>query len=798
MSADALRYLISNRGGLSGGPFPSVEGRFHVVRGRFDSMMADVIEKFETKTGFDKPNRAIMSNIVREAFGEETGDQSAKALAKAWGDTAETARRMFNEAGGAIGKLDGWGLPQAHDAAKVYAMGRDAWVDYVLPRLDRSKMIDNETGIPFGANSIQQVLGTTWEDISSRGLVNSHPDQQLGAGAMATRRADSRFLVFKNADAWMEYQGQLGKSDPFDAMLGHLDGMAKDIAAMQILGPNPAAQFNWLKRMAEIEANQERARQGVEKAVTKATGILSHAQAMWDGYTGSGNVPVNEKLAATAQATRSYLIGAQLGSAILTDMPSAPFFGSIARAFAGIGAKGDMLQLAKLLADPEMRAIARRMEFINDTARDGLVSSTQDSLRLLSVGERSAEGLNALARKLPPFTLRMSGLSGLFEARRQSFRLSFMGAVADAAASGKSISDLAAGGGEGRWLATELQARGFTEADWAKIGAAEPWTPRPGASFLRPSDIEKTAGYELAARVGEMVANMEQYAVPVSGSLWTRAAMANLGKPGTVPGEVLRSAALYKTFLLNAHWLFGNEIGMRALRAAPDWVPAGVAYNSGRAAWAAASVAALTLAGAMTLQLKAIARGEDPIYMGSPKFWGAALLQGGSLGILGDFFYSSQSRTGHTMGVVGAGPLGDLAADAVDTVKDYGAALHAEGAASADPNDYAAQAQVQHAHEIAARQSITDVRKYTPARLDLVGAHAVQQAGAGAPAGGRGPRRAGELRRRPRASADGNGTVAVLADRIAASGPRPRSQRGLDPAGRPRPLTRRVHSREAP
>lgn len=100
-----------------------VAGPYRAVRGKFDAMMADLIEKFETKTGFDAPGRAHMDNVVREAFGEDTGDQAAKALAQAWDGTAETARHMFNAAGGAIGKLDGWGLPQMHDPVTVRRAG---------------------------------------------------------------------------------------------------------------------------------------------------------------------------------------------------------------------------------------------------------------------------------------------------------------------------------------------------------------------------------------------------------------------------------------------------------------------------------------------------------------------------------------------------------------------------------------------------------------------------------------------------------------------------------------------------
>jgi hypothetical protein len=37
-------------------------------------------------------------------------------------------------------------------------------------------------------------------------------------------------------------------------MMGHIDGMSRDIALMEILGPNPAATVRWLKDMIEKSA----------------------------------------------------------------------------------------------------------------------------------------------------------------------------------------------------------------------------------------------------------------------------------------------------------------------------------------------------------------------------------------------------------------------------------------------------------------------------------------------------------------------------------------------------------------
>lgn len=694
-AAKALPLLMRNKAGFSGARGISAEGQSLAIRGLFDAQMADLAEKFETRTGFDTPNRALLGNVVREAFGEATGDASAQMLAEAWSGTAELARQMFNEVGGVIGKLDKWGLPQAHDAAAIYRAGKAPWIAYTAPLLDRAKMIDAATGAPIAAERLTApdgVLSRIHDRIVTHGLIDRYPPDHGGVGMLANQRAAERFLVFKDADSWTRYQQQFGQGDAYAAMLGHLDGMAHDIGLMRVLGPNPEAQWQWLKAFATREAAIEKMR-GNAGAEDAANRYINRAQNMYDHYTGSASLPVDAKLAAWGGGIRSYLNGVDLGSAILTDMPSAPVFGAMARSFLGVKLQGDMGQLAALLADPGMRAIARRSGFINEVSRDGLMGVTQDSLRSMSAGEKTISGMNSFARKLPASVMRMQGLSGLFEARRRSFRLSMMGALADAA--DKPLATLAAGSSTERALAAELDNRGFTDADWNAIRATPAWQPRGGVSFMRPQDVADTAGQDLALRLGEMVLNGEQYAVPVSGSLWTRAALIGGARPGTVMGELTRSLTMFHTFAINMMYQYGEEIFLRSLQRFPTSQLGRAGYMG---AWGAGIFGALTVAGGMSLQLKRIARGEDPLPMNTPEFWGAAILQGGGLGIVGDFLFSKTARNDKSAPIVAAGPTGQLASDAADLTIGEGKDL-----VTADKHPRRHDAEVKRiAHDVAA------------------------------------------------------------------------------------------------
>ncbi len=71
----------------------------------------------------------------------------------------------------------------------------------------------------------------------------------------------------------------------------------------------------------------------------------------------------------------------------------------------------------------------------------------------------------------------------------------------------------------------------------------------------------------------------------------------------------------------------------------------------------------MTVMGALAVQMKAIAQGKDPRDMTDPKFWGAAFVQGGGAGILGDFLYAPLARYDQSLGQSLLGPTVGLADD---------------------------------------------------------------------------------------------------------------------------------------
>tara|TARA_B100000123_G_C25448010_1_gene304717 strand:- start:37 stop:549 length:513 start_codon:yes stop_codon:yes gene_type:complete len=67
--------------------------------------------------------------------------------------------------------------------------------------------------------------------------------------------------------------------------------------------------------------------------------------------------------------------------------------------------------------------------------------------------------------------------------------------------------------------------------------------------------------------------------------------------------------------------------------------------------------------GALALQLKEMSKGRDPRPMTDAEFWTAAFLQGGGLGIYGDFLFADVNRFDRGLAETIAGPVVGFAND---------------------------------------------------------------------------------------------------------------------------------------
>ena len=615
--------------------YSSITQREGSVKGEAFGEMNRVLGEFRRNIVGEVRQKATLNNMVREVFGENTGDASAREFAKAWQAASELLRKRFNRAGGAIAKRTDWGMPQNHDQIAITKAGYTAWRDFIGDRLDRDKMIDEQTGLRFSDEKLELVLTDVYKTISTDGLNKLIPGAQGYGKSLGNRRQDHRFLSFETATGWLEYQKKFGDANSFDTMISHITNMSRDISLMEILGPNPAATLQFLKQTLVKNAKTEKAVKQAKAADTKIDNLYMFV-------TGKNNSPVNGFWASTFAGTRQLLTAAQLGSASLgaiTDLN----FQRMARSFAGLPQtstlNGYLKQLAPL-GQREKGELAIRLGLI----AEGWTSLAAAQMRY--VGDVSGP---EVTRRISDFVMRASLLSPMTSAGRWAFGMEFLGFMAQSR--NLRFNEL-----EPNFKRT-FERYGLGESAWNQIRSTDLYNFE-GATFLRPADIRArtdltTSQAEfLTTRVLEMVNSETNFAVP-STNMRGKMMLQGDTRPGTVSGELARSFGMYKGFgvtLVNTHLIRGmSQEGVR-----------------GKGTYFADLLISATLMGGLALQLKEMSKGRDPRPMDTQEFWGAAFLQGGGLGIYGDFLFADRNRYGGGLKETVAGPVVGVVDDALN------------------------------------------------------------------------------------------------------------------------------------
>jgi hypothetical protein len=434
----------------------------------------------------------------------------------------------------------------------------------------------------------------------------------------------------------MAYHETFGAGTAYDAMVGHMEGMARDIAAMEILGPNPDATLEWVKGTLRQSAGIDRSPDS--KGVDAAKKATKEIDELWGEYRGANLEPRNRTLALTFSSLRSFQVATKLGGAYLTAVSDFAFQ-QARRSFNGLGQASVLPQYLKLMR-------AGSIEDQKLAVRRGLIAEEWAQRTAAQSRYLMEELTGEIPRRLASGVLRLSLLARHTQAMRWAYGMETLATYTEQA--GKGFDQLEPKLREG------LQRYGIDAAGWDALRSASMDLDR-GVEWISPHNLEDR---ELASRFMEMVHEETDIAVPVA-DLGTRAVFNSKLERGTVLGEVGRSAILFKSF--------GVSVVLRQSREILAMQPATAARYAG------GLIIGTTLMGALAMQLKALAAGKDPRPMNdtpfwdddkgamssNPGFWGAAMLQGGGFGIYGDFLFASQSRAGGGFAQTLAGPLVD-------------------------------------------------------------------------------------------------------------------------------------------
>lgn len=658
----------------------SVAGRVKAITESFMTEMYRGLEPFLSKLDFRKLTAEEELGLARLLMQEERPGKEnhfdpslmseAEYLASQYRLASDMAFTRANEAGADIKYLKGR-IPQVWDSHKTRYFGlsaaekleyfrpgistarrnrlraksQEGWVESMLPKLDRAKYLDPETGLPLDDKQITEVMRDVWLTLATHGLAKE-PGLAIGDGpSLAERLAAHREIHFKDAESWIEANRETGAKDLYQAMIGDLRQKAQSIALMEVFGPNPEQGF----KTVDAYAKSQQAHATLDGRDGSTINGLMMDELM--GKTASAQEDRFDIANRTMQGLRNYITAAKMGMLLLSQVNDIATFRAIAQSD-GLDTGRAMSVALKMLnpLDGADREIARKQAILAQSVINDV------ALRY------GAEQTQSMSRKMANWTVTLTGAEHWTNAMKQGFQTLIGSHVHDYRV--QKFEEL-----QTRFRKM-LERHDISAGDWDIIRTAE-GIDLAGVKTVTPYIVQRLthpldrfeggrAGTEAsrelklqvreaATKYGAMLAEEADTAM-LSPGVREQAIIHQSTKPGTLWGEFARSMMLFKTFSV--------AILTRAL---PRIFDMGVGSNQASigAQWAIGMI----IGGAISMQLKDMAKGKNPRDMTDPAFIAAAALQSGGMGIFGDFAFNDVNRFGGSLASTVGGPVVGFADD---------------------------------------------------------------------------------------------------------------------------------------
>ncbi len=620
-----------------------------LARGELDTEISDALWRI----GMDRPLDGLSSDAV--------------AIARVMQRYQEAARVDANRAGAFIRKMPGYVVRQSHDPYKITRAGFQQWRDEILPLLDERTFA--------GTRDRDAFLLETYNGLASGVHLRAVPDEPSGFKGprnLARKVSQERVLHFKDGVAWDQYNRVFGTGSLREAYLGGLESMGNATGLMRRLGTNP--ESNWNMALDELQRDLAGNPQALRQFQTDRRGMLANRMAEVDG---TGRMAVNHIAARVSSNVRAVQSMAKLGGALLSSFSDLVNnatelrYQGIGNVFTNMGrAMGDAMTGGRRTA--EQREILAGMGVFFDNARGEVISrfSANDT-----VG-----GKMSRAQRL---FFKANGLTWWTDTMRSSAALAMSHNLAShrGKAWGELSPDLRRMLGmfdldEGRW--NMLRNTATREADGREYltiqgvdniprEQIEGYLSRQGRTVNDAAVDEMRE--ELRSQLRAYITDRASYAA-IEPDARTRSMMQQGTRPGTFSGELLRFMGQFKSFPIAVlQKTMGRELYGRGYVPAEygssfmpgrEFVKA-LANGNGELLGMAQLMLWMTLFGYGSMTAKDMAKGRTPRPTDDPKTWAAAMMQGGALGIYGDFLVGEANRFGGGFVATMAGPtLGEV------------------------------------------------------------------------------------------------------------------------------------------
>jgi len=585
-------------------------------------------------------------------------------LAKVINEFSETIRLKYNNFGANISKLPGWIVRQSHDpfqlrnAMDVLNLKNSknikeingsaerniaAWKAYIKPKLDE------RTFEGVDAKDRDQFLTYVYNSlIRNEHQIAEGAGGHYGGKSITSKLNAKRVLHFKTADDWFDYNSKFGGGNLRESLFAGFNYAGRNIGLMSTLGTNPKAGFEKIGRLVEnnlIKKGEQGKAQKVGDYL-KTQGRYERHFAEIDGSVNSIN---SFSGARWSGITRSILSMAKLGGAVVSALADVHLYGRElkyqGRSYLG-GITEAMTRLAKIKNSKRKVEIAEQLGFMADNVIYDLAArySTGDTL-------------NKSFTKLQRTFFKLNLLQWWTNSLKEGSMLGMGNYVAKQR-------NIAFNNLDSKFKRL-INHFGIDEKIWNTIRKMDVEKAEDGKEFfsvrqidnLSDDTIKSLANLDkmskrqidifkdnLKTKVSGMFLDRSTYAV-IEPDARTRSFMKGGLHAGTIPGEAMRFMFQFKAFpLAILQKAMGREIS--SFRAG----------NYGEGFWGVVSlIVGSGMFGYISMTAKDLIRGKSPKDPTKKKTFFNAMLQGGGLGIYGDFLFG-QSFSGLDILATAGGP----------------------------------------------------------------------------------------------------------------------------------------------
>ncbi len=613
----------------------------------------NLLAVFNSKALEREISRELWDISLQKPLGNVTTSAQAKQIARIIHKQRRALVQQENRAGAFIRFKQGYVTRQSHNRVRMSRAGEKAWAGFLRERLDWDAM--NVPPAKRGAflKSAYGALVTGVRKEVRGGRENDLLFAFKGPGNLAKKASSSRTLLFRSADDWFDYNAEFGMASLTEALVSDIGRAANNIALMNKFGTNPRAMFD------KVREDLSRKYRDTSPEKVKR---LQRASLDWymDEVDGTASIPANYGLATVGRAIRAVISAAKLGMATVSAVTDIAF-AAAERRYQGrtlLQSMGDSFQA------PIQGWTQRQTQEYGDLLGVGINGAVGTTLERFSAQDDTPG--------------RISKAMGLF------FKLNLLTPWTDGVQRGIGAMmsrDLARNADKTLGaLPAETQRMlgqyGIDERKW-NVARQALGTAEDGTVFLLPGEVDNVSGAvftgmtrrqqqalkdDVRVAIAAMINERVMFASPTPGGRERALTTAGV-QPGTPSGEAIRFLMQFKSFPITViSKVQGREMYGSGARSLHDALLRG----EGDLLGLAATIAQGTVLGFAALQAKELLKGREARTDLGPELFIASMLQGGGLGIYGDFLLGESSRFGSSPIETLAGPGLGVFSDTVE------------------------------------------------------------------------------------------------------------------------------------